>query len=215
MAQWMHRAAIVRSVNHKAGYHNCLPSYTGYALPMPDQNPRDSDPPSMGSICEHLNPRPEDLPAYVYMPCWLGWGQAFRRAGPYGGFLGKRYDALTTECQPYHDPGLTPRPGNPAAVRGMPFLADSALPADLTLDRLDRRRSLLQQVDEQLRRVEQQPALVQYDRSQERAFSLLTSSHVRAAFDLSREDPRMLDRYGRTLFGHSTLIARRLIEAGV
>src|ERR1700704_4112678 len=28
MAQWMHRTAIVRSVNHKAGCHNCLPCYT-------------------------------------------------------------------------------------------------------------------------------------------------------------------------------------------
>src|SRR5262249_35787054 len=42
MAQWMHRAAIVRSLNHKAGCHNCLPSYTGFEQPMPDQHPRDS-----------------------------------------------------------------------------------------------------------------------------------------------------------------------------
>src|SRR5262249_41018219 len=34
-------------------------------------------------------------------------------------------------------------------------------------------------------------------------------------FDLEKEDPRTLDRYGRTLFGHSTLIGRRLVEAGV
>ena len=37
----------------------------------------------------------------------------------------------------------------------------------------------------------------------------------REAFDLRNEDPRLLDRYGRTLFGHSTLIARRLVESGV
>src|SRR5438128_2247453 len=30
MAKWMHKVAIVRSVNHKAGCHNCLPSYTGF-----------------------------------------------------------------------------------------------------------------------------------------------------------------------------------------
>ena len=50
---------------------------------------------------------------------------------------------------------------------------------------------------------------------QQRAFNLLTSSQVRSAFDLSREDPRLRQRYGRTLFGQSTLIARRLVEAGV
>src|SRR5207237_6377721 len=46
------------------------------------------------------------------------------------------------------------------------------------------------------------------------AFRLLTSSPVRAAFDLSGEDPRLVDRYGRTLFGQSCLIGRRLVEAG-
>ena len=101
-AKWMHRCAVVRSVNHKAGCHNCLPSYTGFAEPMPDQHPRDSDPPSMGSVVEWLRVREGRsgagvFPDYVYLPCWLGWGQVFRRAGPYGGFLGKRFDALTTE----------------------------------------------------------------------------------------------------------------------
>ena len=44
---------------------------------------------------------------------------------------------------------------------------------------------------------------------------MLTSSRLKAAFDLDREDPKTLDRYGRTLFGQSTLIARKLIEEGV
>ena len=35
-ARWMHRAALVRSVNHKAGCHNPLPSFTGYEVPLPD-----------------------------------------------------------------------------------------------------------------------------------------------------------------------------------
>jgi hypothetical protein len=216
MARWMDRAALVRSVNHKAGCHNCLPSYTGYALPMPDQHPRDGDPPSMGSVCEYLNPRPEDMPAYVYMPCWLGWGQAFRRAGPYGGFLGKRYDALTTECQPFWDKqGRAPGPGYPQTVRGVPILSDAVLGAEMTLDRLDRRRDLLQQIDAECRRLEAQPAVAGYHRTQKRAFDLLTTSKVRSAFDLKNEDPRLLERYGRTLFGHSAVIGRRLVEAGV
>jgi hypothetical protein len=216
MAQWMHKAAIVRSVNHKAGCHNCLPSYTGWEVPQPDQHPRDTDPPSMGSVCEYLNTRGGTLPAYVYMPCWLGWGQVFRRAGPYAGFLGKRYDPLTTECSPYGDKDAPPpRAGYPRIVRGEPYLPHSVLESGMTIDRLNTRRSLLHQIDEQLRRAEGQSTLGQFDRTQERAFNLLTASSVRAAFDLTREDPRLLDRYGRTLFGHSTLIARRLVEAGV
>src|SRR5438552_7476346 len=145
MAGWMHRAAIVRSVNHKAGCHNCLPSYTGYEVPQADQHPRDTDPPSMGSVCEYLRRDAGEFPAYVYMPCWLGWGQVFRRAGPYGGFLGKRYDPFTTECSPYGDKDAPPaRPGQPRVVRGEPFLPDSVLGGEMTIDRLNQRRSLLQ-----------------------------------------------------------------------
>jgi hypothetical protein len=54
-----------------------------------------------------------------------------------------------------------------------------------------------------------------YDRNQQRAFDLLTSSRLRSCFDLSREGPKRLDRFGRTLFGHSTLIARKLVDEGV
>src|SRR2546430_13801 len=142
MAKWMDRLAIVRSLNHKAGCHNCLPSYTGCEVPQPDQHPRDSHPPSMGSVCEYLN-RHAELPAYVYMPCWLGWGQAFRRGGPYAGFLGQRSDPLITECNPHSAPrDPTPAPGRPNVVRGMPILPESTLAAGLTVDRLDGRRTL-------------------------------------------------------------------------
>jgi hypothetical protein len=220
MAQWMHKVAVVRSLNHKAGCHNCLPSYTGYEVPPPDQHPRDTDPPSMGSVCEYVNRGQGDFPDYVYLPCWLGWGQVFRRAGPYAGFLGKRFDPLITECAPYGDQGSMPTsPGHPRIVRGEPFLPNSSLAGDFTIDRLNMRRTLVQQVDDQLRRAESQGAFSteerSFDRIQHRAFSLLTSSRMRAAFDLKSEDPRLLERYGRTLFGHSTLIARRLVEAGV
>jgi hypothetical protein len=218
LAKWMHKAALVRSVNHKAGCHNCLPSYTGYEVPMPDQHPRDTDPPSMGSVCEYLaqsGGRRPDVPAYVYMPCWLGWGQAFRRAGPYAGFLGQRYNALTSECTPYADKGTSPARGRPQVVRGEPYLPQVGLGGDLTIDRLNTRRGLLQQIDDRLRELEAQPAVDNFDRNRQRALGLLTGSKIKAAFDLSKEDPRLLDRYGRYLFGHGALIARRLVEAGV
>ncbi|MBA4065357.1 MAG: DUF1501 domain-containing protein [Isosphaera sp.] len=214
-ARWMHRAAVVRSVNHKAGCHNCLPSYTGLETPMPDQHPRESDPPSMGAVCEFLRGGRGELPDYVYMPCWLGWGQAFRRAGPYAGFLGQRYNGLTTECQPHADPGEKPVPGKPSVVRGTPLLPNTAFDADLTLDRLNTRRTLLEQFDDQVRGVEARGAAGGYDQTQRRAFDLLTSSRLRDCFDLAKEDPKRLDRFGRTLFGHSTLIARRLVDEGV
>lgn len=215
MAKWMHKAAIVRSVNHKAGCHNCLPSCAGYEVPQPDQHPRDTHPPSMGSVCEFLNKSHGEFPDYVYMPTWLGWGQAFRRAGPYGGFLGHRYDPLTTECLPYKDKDATPRPGYPTTVRGEPYLPNNNLGPGLTIDRLNTRRGLVQQIDDQLRRVDGQNSLESYNRTQQRAFNILTSPKIKAAFDLKKEDPRLVERYGRTLFGNSSLIARRLVQEGV
>jgi hypothetical protein len=202
-------------VNHKAGCHNCLPSFSGYDLPTPDQHPRDSDPPSMGSICEWLRRGRGDVPGYVFMPCWLGWGQAFRRAGPYGGYLGKTFDALTTEVAPTAPADAKPTPGWPATVLGAPQLPHTDFTDGMTLDRLNRRRSLLTQFDDMRRSHELLRSTASWDRHQSQAFDILTSSPVRAAFDLSQEDPQMVERYGNTLFGNSTLIARRLIERGV
>jgi hypothetical protein len=218
MAQWTNKIALVRSVNHHAGCHNPLPSYTGHEALLADIiSTRDTYPPSMGSVCEYLRTQPRDLPDYVYMPCYLGWGQAIRRPGPYGGFLGQRCDPLFTEVAPTGDPARgTPRAGNPLTVLGTPHLPDGALAAGLTIDRLNARRGLVEQIEDQMRERDAQPAVSNFGRTQERAFNLLTSARVRAAFDLNRgDDPRLRDRYGRTLFGNCALIARRLVEAGV
>src|SRR5260221_2631225 len=96
---------------------------------------------------------------------------------------------------------------------GGPFLADSNFGPDMTLDRFDRRRTLLEQIDDNQRRVESGGD--DFDRVRRRAFGLLTGSKLKEAFDLNQESPRLRDRYGRHVVGSSTLIARRLIEAGV
>jgi hypothetical protein len=217
MSRWMHKAAVVRSLSHRSGCHNPLPSYTGLDQLLPDiVSTRETYPPSMGSVCEYLRHDDSQLPDYVYMPCYLGWGQAIRRPGPYAGHLGQRYDALYTECSPHRDPdGRTPAPGQPVTVLGEPRLPTSTLAEGVTLDRLDRRRGLMDQIEDQLRVADVQPSLDQFGRVRGRAFELLTSTAVRSAFDVSREEPRLRDRYGNTLFGNSTLIARRLVEAGV
>jgi hypothetical protein len=216
LASWAHRVALVRSLTHQSGCHNPLPSYTGHEALLPDiVSTRDTYPPSMGSVCEYLNDRPGGLPAYVYMPCYLGWGQAIRRPGPYGGFLGQRCDPLFTECLPHLDPGTPAEsPGHPQVCRGVPRLPDGAL-GGVTLDRLDARRGLLRQFDDERRRLDAGRAPEQFDRARGRAFDLLTSRKVRDAFAIDREDPHRIDRYGRTLFGNGCLIARKLVEAGV
>ena len=217
----MHKVAVVRSLNHKAGCHNTLPSYTGYEVPVADNTiTKDTYPPSMGSVCEYLQARDPvraaGLPDYVYMPCYLGWGQAIRRAGPYGGFLGKRYDALTTECDPTKPEGAPdPVPGKPCTVRGAPRLAIEHAAADITLDRLNHRQSLLGQFDEQQRLIEGSHAVDSYGKLKSAGLRHAHLVEAEEAFDLSQEDPKLVERYGGTLFGNSTLIARRLVERGV
>jgi hypothetical protein len=214
-ARWMHKAAVVRSVYHNGGCHKNLPMYTGFDVNLPDEEFRESDPPSMGSVCAYLERDVQkELPTYAYLPCPLGWGEVRKKAGPHAGFLGRRYDPFSTECTAYVD-----KPPDdiwsPQVVRGEPRLTDTDLLEGITLDRLKNRRRLVEQFDDQFRAIEAQQDLSSYPRQQRLAFEMLTSPDVREAFDLSREDDRARERYGRTLFGSATLLARRLVERGV
>jgi hypothetical protein len=214
-SRWMHKAAIVRSTYHQGGCHKNLPMYTGYDVNLPDEEFRDSDPPSMGSVCAFVErDQPKELPTYAYLPCPLGWGEVRKKAGPHGGFLGRRYDPFCTECTASvdHPPDEI---WNPQVVRGEPRLTDMDLLEGVTLDRLDNRRRLVDQLDDQFRELAPQRDLGNFSRQQRLAFDMLTSAWVREAFDLGSEDDSMRERYGRTLFGSTTLLARRLVERGV
>jgi hypothetical protein len=217
MARWMHKAVIVRSAYHKGICHSNLPMYTGFD-DVRDEDPRPTDPPSMGSVCLYceeqglLSKRPGPVPtSYIYLPCPLGWGEVRHKAGPHGGFLGRRYDPMSTECTAYVDRPMK-KSDDLQVVRGEPLFNGADLPGEMTLDQLSARRTLLQQLDESMRRSEQ--ADRGFTGTRRLAFDLLTSAPVREAFDLSRESHHVRDRYGRSLFGNSTLLARRLIERG-
>ena len=62
---------------------------------------------------------------------------------------------------------------------------------------------------------EASPAAKQLDDDFALAYKLMSSGEARSAFALDQEPAAMRDRYGRTRFGQSCLLARRLIEAGV
>jgi hypothetical protein len=82
------------------------------------------------------------------------------------------------------------------------------LPAGLDTARLHRRQHLLVQTGPVSA---DDPFLDQHNA----ALAMLCNGPIRRALDLDREDPRLIDRYGKHLFGRSLLIARRLVEAGV
>lgn len=89
------------------------------------------------------------------------------------------------------------------------------LPPELTPERLHHRQELLQALDSVQRQAEQLARQHHLPAYQRRMLELLLAPQSQAAFDLSREPTSLTDRYGRTRFGQSCLLARRLVEAGI
>jgi hypothetical protein len=158
-------------------------------------------------------------------------------AGVYGSYLGQQYDPLWADfdgpglreapkCrheQPkaFVDPYGGVAPGSKFVVAGATTLSDKG-PSDtgpsdtgLTASRFELRRTLLEQIDRERVRLDQSTAVRTYTHDQQRAISLLTSSGVRDALDVTKEPESVRAEYGLTLFGQSCLAARRLVEAGV
>src|SRR5207237_2648761 len=96
------------------------------------------------------------------------------------------------------------------------FGVDSLRPAPgIEVARLNDRRSLLEQVDQQQARLADLAVARRLTDQQRLAFSMLTSGRIARAFALDREPAALRDRYGRHAFGQSMLLARRLVQAGV
>jgi hypothetical protein len=136
-----------------------------------------------------------------------------RRAGPYGGYLGARYDPVCAVCAEHAGDAIVDDKdayNHKVVPRGEPRLP--SLPADVTVDALDHRRVLLEQVNEKAGRLGSAGMELMTSR-QKAAIQLLTSPAARRAFDLSLEPVAHRDRYGRDTFGASVLLARRPIRA--
>ena len=214
-AKLMDRASLIRTYSHKYNSHNPYNVLTGFDGGNDAENyfAKRSDHPSIGSICQYLDIGPTDVPRYVTMPAFPGYSQSLRRAGPYGGYLGSRYDPLFTVCDPKFA-RKSKGDYDPVVATGVPVLPSlDALPG-VTADRLNRRRSLLEQFDDRLSLLDASHATDGMSHFQQQVFALLTSSKTRSAFDISREPDSVRNRFGRNLWGQSMLIARRLVEAG-
>ena len=213
-AQVMDRTTLIRTYSHQYNSHNPYNVYTGFDGGNDRENyfARRSDHPGMGAVCQYLDLGPTDIPRYVIMPAYPGYSQSLRRAGPYGGYLGSQYDPLFTIWdKKFEGKGTFYQPTVPLGVPLLPSLENLA---DITADRLDRRRSLLDQLNQNIAAFETSGAARGMNHFQQQVFSLLTSAKTRAAFDIAHEPAHVLDRYGRNLWGSSLVIARRLVEAG-
>lgn len=206
LPRWSHvigQFAQVRSLHHSMRNHNSAGYYslTGHAPPSDDQRLRDSLElfPAYGSVAAKLRPIDDPaLPSFVSLPHRIADGST--TPGQFASFLGKG-----------HDPFFVGQDPNDAGFR----LPELTLPATLARGRLDDRRALQQLIDGQTQLLAESPVAQGVDAFYSQALSMLASPKVREAFDLSRENPKLRDAYGRTTYGQSCLLARRLVEAGV
>jgi uncharacterized protein (DUF1501 family) len=93
-------------------------------------------------------------------------------------------------------------------------VANLNLAQGLSLERLEDRRNLTLHFDSALRGLDNYAAAESMDRYAQEAFDFVTGPTARRAFAMSQEDARLRDQYGRHTWGQSTLLARRLVEAG-
>jgi hypothetical protein len=213
LARLMHKACLIRTFSHGFNSHDPLPFLTGFTDSGFNAQAQPTDPPDIGAVCQYLGKGPADMPGAVCLPCYPGWGESWKRRGPYGGFLGRQFDPLFSRCQPRHEREPRVNHYDPVMPIGEPLLPSLDAVPELTPVRLDQRQRLLHQVDASL--AQAAPVMERLDRVRQRALAMFTSGRARQAFDLGREPAWLRERYGRNLYGSSLLVARRLVEAGV
>jgi hypothetical protein len=201
MAAVMDKVCVVRSMRHAMKNHNSATYYslTGHAPPLDDIRLRDTRDlfPAYGSVVERLAPSRPGVPTFVAFPHILRDGSV--TPGQHASFLGKAYDPLLVTQDP-NDPDFR--------------LPELSLPAGLSLERLENRREIQRLIDGQAELLDFSARARGIDATYAKALSMLTSPRVRQAFDLSSEPEAVRERYGRTTYGQSCLLARRLVEAG-
>jgi hypothetical protein len=232
----MHNVTVVRSVTHKYPIHGV--AYATTSVPeitvQMELSPDDGNHwPFIGSVVSYLE-RQKDPAAALKKPApdniQLPWPFSSQRtgevhrAGPYAAFLGRAYNphatsfhgkatrkitkTLTDKTIEFDEPYVGISPDSYFALGG-----EGA--ADITLDRMNRRESLLDQFESARRRHDRlSAAFEETDPYRDMAYSLLGSEKLRHALDVRREPARVRESYGHTLFGQGCLAARRLVEAG-
>ncbi|MFH1300568.1 MAG: DUF1501 domain-containing protein [Planctomycetota bacterium] len=186
---------VLRSMRHGSPGHpaGTLRMLTG------DPDTRDKEIPKYPdwmSVTNYLRskegPRTNPLPPYV------GINFSSQRVG--AAYLGDAYGPFSVSGDPNQPNFVVPNIG----------LSNAA-----EIKQLDRRSTLRQNLDTLERAFDQAGELQALDEFEIQAMTLLTNPKTKIAFDLSKEDDRTRDRYGRNTWGQQLLMARRLVEAGV
>ena len=239
LAQRAHRFALLRSVHHRSNDHiagTTIMASGDTQVPVltpASKQPDTTDTPGIVSLAGYYRPAAHQLPGAVVLPEYVGRGTGTGEVvpGQMAGRLGAVHDPwlvkAASNCLGW---GSCPQcfdDGDDDAVFAFGFEHDHTapgpvfeapslrLPDELSPHRLDGRLSLLETFEQRRRQFDAFAQADSHDRFRQKAVSLLTSAAVRRALDLTNEDDRVLDAYGRNKFGWSLLLTRRLLEVGV
>jgi Protein of unknown function (DUF1501) len=197
LAAMMDQVALVRSVYHTAAaVHD-----TGHQMMQTGRLFTGGiEHPHYGAVVARQRGPRADMPPHVLLPRPIGPTGGNLPHGQSAGYLGKTFDPFLLDADPNE--------------RG--FKVPDLLPPDyVSAVRQSRRRSLRSAIEGDLRAFEASADARLLDASFEGAYKLVASPQARQAFEISAEPGALRDRYGRTRFGQSCLLARRLIERGV
>src|SRR3954453_651629 len=191
MARTMDKVALVRSQSHNNDHHETATNWVlsgrfGSAF---------GDYPAMGAVVALETGFAGVLPPYVAVPRNPSFTWELGKSA----FLGGRYESF--------------KAGDPNQKDFK--VRDLARLEQLTSRAADRRKSLLQAVDTLSQKIHGNDQIATYDEFQQRAAEMVLSPDAQAAFDMDKENEKIRHKYGRTEFGQSCLLARRLVERGV
>ena len=197
LAGIMDKVALVRSVYHQAtAVHD-----TGHQMMQTGRLYGNGaiQYPHMGSVLSFLEGPRNDVPPHVLLPRPIGNTGGNMPHGQDAGFLGKTHDPFVLNADP----------------NAKDFKVPDLLPPDyVTSVRESRRRSLREAIDGASAAFESSTDAKLLDANFQQAYALMSSPEAREAFKIDAEPEDVRDRYGRTRFGQSCLLARRLIERG-
>lgn len=220
LAARSHTWGLCRSVSHTWSEHvqaTCLmltgrsdlpPGFTNRAKP--------TDFPGLTAIAGRMIADRSFLPGSAVLPYQI------ESPGTGAGVMGASHDPWLLSATPNSEwSGAAPNSFD--HQRRPKYRAETNFFATPSLDladgvnhlRLDARRQLLDMVELQQRQMNRTAEMQSQETYRSGAFTLLTSGDVRNAFDVERNDPKVLDAYGRNTFGYSLLLAARLVEVGV
>lgn len=214
IGQVLDKTTLIRSMsytpnglfNHTAAIYQMLTGYTTDKVSPSGQlePPSPKDYPTAGSNIIKFKPPEVPMLPFVMMPRPLQESNVVGKGGT-AGFLGKAYD-----------PYLLYPAGDDMDMDKMNRVRvdDLKIREELTAERMERRATLRDTVAKGMPELEKAVGKYDLDSYYGKALGLVLSGKARAAFDLTKEDAKLREKYGKNTFGQCCLLGRRLVEAG-